>query len=85
MTRPLKPVTQSEEEKRVERRFTRRMLLLALAGGVLGVGVQTITRTMGKPPTPVPVQPGLVPGCFGVAVPEPLPNPPLPPPRLGGK
>jgi hypothetical protein len=73
MKRPLKPVRQSEEEKRVERRFTRRMLLLALGGAILGAGVQTITHTMGKPPTPTPA---------GV---PPAPTVMTPPPRLGGK
>jgi hypothetical protein len=75
MKRPLKPVTQTEEEKRSERRFTRRMLLLTLAGGIFGLGVQTITHTMGKPPTPMPPGVPPPPQFYG----------PVSPPRPRGK
>jgi hypothetical protein len=55
MTRPLKPVPRptAEEEQR-ERRFTKRLLWLALASGIVGGVVQVGFRSMGKHPVPRP-------------------------------
>jgi hypothetical protein len=52
MKRPLKPVKQTSEERVRVRRFTRRMMILAVAGGLLGSCVNLVTRTMGKPAQP---------------------------------
>jgi hypothetical protein len=71
MKRPLKPVVQTEEERKRERRFTRRMMLLAIGGCIVGMGVNALV-TMGRPPSPPP--------------PPGIPPPPVPtPPRLRGK
>jgi len=72
-TRPLKPVVQTEEERKRERRFTRRMMLLAIGGCIVGMGVNAmVMHTMGRPPSPPP--------------PPGIPPPPAPtPPRLRGK
>jgi len=53
MKRPLKPVPpQTADEKQRERRFTRRMMALALVGGLFGSCINLTLRTMGKPPMP---------------------------------
>ena len=53
MTRPLKPVPAlSPEEKVRERRFTRRIMMLAVAGGLIGSCANLTLRTMGRPPRP---------------------------------
>jgi hypothetical protein len=53
--RPLSPVRRptADEEQR-ERRFTKRLLWLALAGGIFGGLVQVTFRSMGKQPMPRP-------------------------------
>jgi hypothetical protein len=78
MKRPLKPVVQTEEERKRERRFTRRMMLLAIGGCIVGMGVNAVvmTRTMGRPPSPPP-PPGIPP--------PPTVTYPVAPPRLRGK
>jgi hypothetical protein len=94
--RPLQPVTQTEDERKRERRFTRRMMLLAMSGCVLGVGIQAATRLAGKPVSPPP-PPG-VPPPPQMEPPPPRMEPPppqmeplrrprraVPPPRLRGK
>ena len=70
MKRPLKPVVQTEAEQKRERRFTRRMMLLAMSGCILGLGVQAVTQVAGRGPTPPP---------------PPGAPPPPQPPRLPGK
>ncbi len=60
MKRKLQPVVQTEKERRIERRFTRRMALLAMTGAILGVGVQAL-RAMGRPPPVVPQPAGAPP------------------------
>ncbi len=55
MKRPIKaaPAPTDEERKR-ERRFTKRLMALAVAGGLFGACINIMTRTMGKPPMPRP-------------------------------
>lgn len=93
MKRPLQPAPAlSTDEKKRERRFTRRITALALAGGLFGSCLNLTMRTMGRPPPPA----GAPPPITYVPPPEsvnPLPTPPVPrgqtvkpkPPRLAGK
>jgi hypothetical protein len=82
MKRPLKPVSQTEAERKRERRFTRRMVLLTMAGGILGMGVSAATHLMGRPPPPTPAG---VPPAPQPQQTEPPAIPGVAPPRLRGK
>jgi hypothetical protein len=87
MRRPLKPVPAlSPDEKKRERRFTRRIAALALVGGLFGSCLNLAMRTMGRPPPPAGAAPPIayVPPVNPPTNLAPA-NPTPKPPRLPGK
>jgi hypothetical protein len=87
MKRPLQPVPAlSTEEKKRERRFTRRITALALVGGLFGSCLNLTMRAMGRPPPPAGSPPAIayVPPTPNLVDPPPA-NPTPKPPRLAGK